>query len=62
MAKMNVDEIVFWPNVSIFDEKEVRQLFDNYELFRFTEHKISGKTEQGVPHDWPIFSVVAKLC
>jgi len=30
------------------------------EIFNFTEYELSRKTTQGVPHDWHIFSVVAK--
>ena len=44
----------------VFNEKEVRRIFDNFEICRFTEHKTSGKTALGISHDWHIFSVVAK--
>jgi len=50
----------FWPNSLVFNEKDVKLRFINYDIFSFTEHKISGKTTQGIPHDWHIFSVVAK--
>ena len=44
----------------ILNENEVRELFRSYEIFLFTEHKTSGLTPLGIPHDWHIFSVVAK--
>lgn len=50
----------FWPDKLVLDEKQVREIFKSYEICRFTEHKISGKTPLGIPHDWHIFSVVAK--
>ena len=60
MAGVTYDKNNFWPDVSVFDEKEVQDIFKGYEIYRFTEHKTSGKTPQGIPHDWHIFSVVAK--
>lgn len=59
MAQPIVDKNTYWPERSVFDEKEVRDLFDNYEICRFTEHKTSGKTPDGTPHNWHIYSVVA---
>ena len=50
----------FWPDTSFFYEKEVKADFKNYDICRFTEHKTSGKTPQGIPHDWHIYSVVAR--
>ncbi len=50
----------FWPDTSVFYEKEVKEVFKNYDICRFTEHKTSGKTPQGIPHDWHIYSVVAR--
>jgi len=60
MARSKYNNSAFWPDISVFNEKEVRKLLGNYEIYRFTEHKTSGKTPQGIPHDWHIFSVVAK--
>ncbi len=60
MAGLEYDKSAFWPDILIFDEKEVREIFKDYEIFRFIEHKSSGKTPQGIAHDWHIFSVVAK--
>jgi len=60
MSGPKYDKSAFWPDILIFDEKEVREKFQDYEIYRFTEHKTSGKTPEGIPHDWHIFSVVAK--
>ena len=50
----------FWPEISVFNEQEVKEMFKDYDICRFTEHKTSGKTHQGIPHDWHIYSVVAR--
>lgn len=60
MAGPTYDKAAFWPDVSVFTATEVKALFEDFEICRFTEHKTSGTTPQGAPHDWDIFSVVAK--
>ena len=60
MACSNSVEDSIWPSNLVFHENEVKSLFTNYEICRFTEHKLSGKTFEDEPHDWHIFSVVAK--
>jgi len=60
MAYSSSSKDSFWPNDLVFNEQETKSNFTNYEICRFTEHKSSGKTEQGLPHDWHIFSVVAR--
>ncbi len=60
MAKPVYDKNAFWPEISVFEEKEVLNIFKRYEICRFTEHKTSGKTPQGMPHEWHVYSVVAK--
>jgi len=60
MAGPEYDATAFWPATCVFAEDEVRELFKDYQIYRFTEHKSSGKTAQGIAHDWHIFSVVAK--
>lgn len=60
MANPSYSKESFWPNSLVFREQEVKSIFENYEICSFTEHKLSGKTAQGVPHDWHIFSVVAR--
>jgi len=59
MAGDEYDRSAFWPEVSVFNEEEVKDYFKNYEICRFTEHKSAGKTAQGLPHNWHIYSVVA---
>jgi len=60
MASASNSKESFWPDSLVFQESEARSLFKNYEVCSFTEHQLSGETAQGVPHDWHIFSVVAK--
>ncbi len=60
MAKPVYDKNAFWPEISVFEKKEVLNIFKRYEICRFTEHKTSGKTPQGMPHEWQVYSVVAK--
>ncbi|MEH6558072.1 MAG: methyltransferase domain-containing protein [Oceanicoccus sp.] len=60
MASSNNNSSVFWPEVTVFEEPEVRGLFEDFKICRFTVHKSSGKTSQGVNHDWHIFQVVAQ--
>ncbi|MCF6324097.1 MAG: methyltransferase domain-containing protein [Gammaproteobacteria bacterium] len=60
MAKPGFSKQNLWKNIMIFNEKQVKNIFKNYEICIFTEHKLSGKTSQGTPHDWHIFSVIAR--
>jgi len=60
MASPSYSKDSFWPNSLVFREEEVKLLFKKYEVCNFTEHRLSGETAQGVPHDWHIFSVVAR--
>jgi len=60
MAKPNPGNSLFWPEVLIFDEQKLRNLFKGYEICRFTEHKHSGTSPQGTAHDWHVYSVVAR--
>lgn len=61
MARPPYDKSIFWAEISVFNEKEVKDVFKSYELCRFTEHKTSGKTPQGISHDCHIYPVVAKI-
>jgi hypothetical protein len=36
MAEPIYDKSTFWPEISVFDEKEVRDIFKSYEICRFT--------------------------
>lgn len=60
MAAFNYDKNAFWPDILVFDEKAVREIFKSYKIYRFTVHNSSGINTQGEPHQWHIFSVVAK--
>jgi SAM-dependent methyltransferase len=60
MAEVGNNPSVFWPEVTAFDESEVKELFKNFDLLSFKVHKSTGKTSQGVAHNWHIFQVVAQ--
>jgi len=60
MAGPGYNKESYWPDILVFFEEEVKNLFDNYNIESFTEHKTSGKTPDGQSHQWHIFSVVAK--
>ncbi len=60
MAGPDYDKDAYWPDVSVFDEEHIRAKFQNLELLIFTEHNINGRNAQGEPHQWHIYSVVAK--
>jgi len=60
MATPEYDEKAFWDNVLVFEENVLRSYFNRFEIIKFTEHNVSGKTPQGLPHRWHIYSVVAK--
>ena len=60
MAEAGDNPSVFWPEVTAFDEPEIKQLFKNFDLLSFKVHKSTGKTSQGVAHNWHIFQVVAQ--
>ena len=60
MAEAGDNPSVFWPEVTAFDEPEVKQLFKSFDLRSFKIHKSTGKTSQGVAHNWHIFQVVAQ--
>lgn len=60
MARAEDAEVSIWSSRLVFRESEVKSLFEYYEICHFTEHKRSGISTLGMPHDWHIFSVVAK--
>jgi len=60
MAVPGDNPSVFWPEVTAFDESEVIELFKNFEILRFKTHKSTGKTPQGITHNWHIYQFVAQ--
>jgi len=60
MAGSNYDKESYWPEVLVLSEDKVKALFHNYKIKSFTEHRVSGTAPDGEPHQWHIFSVVAK--
>lgn len=59
MAGSDYNKQPYWPDVLVFSKEEVQDLFYDYKIESFTEYRTSGKTPDGQPHKWHIFSVVA---
>ena len=62
MAGSTYNKEAFWPNVLVFTEDQLKPKFKGYEIVKWTEHNMSGKTAQGEPEHRHIFSLVAKKC
>lgn len=60
MAGPYYDKDVYWPDILVVSEEQVRYWLRSFKIESFTEHKTSGKTPDGEPHQWHIFSVVAR--
>jgi SAM-dependent methyltransferase len=60
MAGPDYDKEAFWPDVLVFNEDELKSKFRQFEIATWDELETSGKTAQGEPHHWHIFSVIAK--
>ena len=59
MATGQYDKAAFWPAVSTFTEPEIDALFKTFDVNKFHEHELDGKTAQGKDHHWHIFQVIA---
>ena len=60
MAGSNYNKDAYWSNILVFKEIDVRAKLKEFEVIKFTEHNLTGKTPQGTPHQWHIYSVVVK--
>ncbi|MDH5218400.1 MAG: class I SAM-dependent methyltransferase [Gammaproteobacteria bacterium] len=60
MAGPHYNKEYYWADVLVLTEEKVKDLFCNYIIESFAEYRTSGKTPNGEPHQWHIFSVVAK--
>jgi SAM-dependent methyltransferase len=60
MADPSYRKELFWPDILVFEEVQLRPLFNNFEIISSTEHCIDGKTAQGRLHQGHIFSIIAK--
>ena len=60
MAGPEYDKDAFWPEVLVFNESQVKECFNGFDIVSFAEHKRSGIAPGGEMHDWHIFSVVAR--
>ena len=60
MAGSEYKREAFWPEVLVVSEERVRYWLNGFKIMSFTEHKTSGEITDGVPHQWHVFSVVAR--
>jgi len=60
MADPNHRKELFWPDILVFKEIQLRPKFNGFEIISWTEHNIDGKTAQGKFHHWNMFSIIAK--
>ncbi len=60
MAGPSYDKKAFWEHILVFNEEDLRLILSDFEILKFTEHNVSGESPQGIPHQWHIYSVVAK--
>lgn len=60
MASANFNRDQFWPDVLIISDDELRLMFSQFEILKFTEHNVIGNTPSGEPNQWHIFAVVLR--
>ena len=60
MAGPNYNKEAYWADIFTLSEEQVRHWFKGFNIESITEHRTSGKTPDGEPHHWHIFSVVAR--
>jgi len=60
MTESGYRKELFWPDLLVFKEEQLRQVFNKFEIISWTEHRIDGKTAQDKLYHWHIFSIVAK--
>jgi len=60
MAGLEYKKEAFWPEVFVVSEEQVRGWLIGFDILSFTEHRSEGKSADGVPYQWHVFSVVAQ--
>ncbi|WP_371372927.1 class I SAM-dependent methyltransferase [Thalassotalea aquiviva] len=60
MAGPDYDKEAYWSDTLVMNEPSIKQMFKNYEILKWCEHDLSGKSSDGTTHHWHIFSVVAR--
>ncbi|MBL4740918.1 MAG: hypothetical protein JKY12_07975 [Sneathiella sp.] len=60
MAGAEYKREAFWSETFVVSEAQVRNWLDGFDIISFTEHRSEGKSVDGVPHQWHVFSVVAR--
>lgn len=50
----------YWGTARGFEEDELKQYFEGFELVRWVEHEMNGTTGEGQAHHWHIYAVILK--
>lgn len=61
MAGPEFDTEKFWGDVLVLSETQIRYTLRNYNILRFIEYEMDGRTATGEAHHWHLFSVVAQV-
>lgn len=60
MATPYYNKDAYWPDILVLDELSIKEKFTKYDILKWTEHELSGESQDGIAHHWHIFSVVAR--
>lgn len=60
MAGPDYKKEAFWSEVWVVTEDQIRCWLNKFDIVSFTEHRTTGKSIEGKPHQWHVFSVVAR--
>lgn len=58
MASPDYDGDSLWPDVNVFNEADLRENFNGFDIHAWQEHRVTGEFQEA-PYDWHIFAVVA---
>jgi len=60
MAGPEFDRSVYWPDVLVASEQQVRAWMEGFNIVSLNVHRSEGYATDGKPHRWHIISVVAQ--
>ncbi len=60
MAGSDYKREAFWSEVLVVSEEKIRCWLNGFDIISFTEHRTTGESVDGKPHQWHVFSVVAR--
>ena len=60
MAGSDCKREALWPEVLVVSEEQVRYWLNGFDIISFIEHRTSREAMDGKPHQWHVFSVVAR--